>query len=388
MNNSQTCLHRSIIAQSIVYEASTNVVYMNNAKAGCSTIKRTILQRAPQMQILEEGGKLHPKIVHGNTPYWCRDYSRILDKDTFSFSVVRNPFARVLSAFLDKLENVNLLKNQFFWQHGLPPQKAITFLDFLRLLKDSDSLFDQHWRPQVANLYAGFMPLNEVHFLEGFDRTQNSICDRLGGISSFVKSNPHATNARNKVAEYINDEAQALIIDLYQEDFDVFGYSTDLADVADAPEGVLSLPIETPILTDMLAHMHEVHTAFDGFRQSLHALGIADLNDNVAPWHKDIWQDKVIKATSSVVPADRYLALSVVSSIGKQHLDPDFMAKCLFDIVQMAPYQIGNHANLVRHLASVGRREEAQRVLDTLTGMTWQKDMVATLKNALLAASA
>ncbi|MEY8120391.1 sulfotransferase family protein [Falsihalocynthiibacter sp. BN13B15] len=383
MTNYQACMQRSVLAQSIVYEASHDVIYMNNAKAGCSTIKSTLIKSALQEKGLYKGEKLDPKLVHGANQIWCKDFSRISDKNTFSFSVVRNPFTRTLSAFLDKMRLENILKKQFFWQHDLDPQQNLTFLGFLRLLKNSDSLFDQHWRPQIANLYAGYLPIHETHFLESFDKTQGSICDRLDGVSLFLNRSPHGTDARKKVSEFICDEAHEIIVDLYKEDFKTFGYSTEIMNVNDAPGGILELPAETPILTDMLAHMNGKYSKVDDLKLSLHALGFVELGENGDPRGMHGWQDKVIKTTTSGVAANKYLALSIVSDAGNQHFDPEFVVQCLFDIVQMAPYQIGNHTTLARHLASIGKHDQAQNVLDTLLPMTWQKDMVTALKNKL-----
>lgn len=376
-------MHRSLIAQSFTYEPTRDVLYLNNAKSGCSTIKNTILMGLQQEQDPQNTSGFTPQEIHGQSKRWGSDYSAITPEKTFSFSVVRNPFARILSSFLDKIGNQNLLRKQFYWQQGLPAGKDTSLVEFLTLLKNSKALFDQHWRPQVANLYVGFVPLDEVHFLESLDSTQSSVCERLAGVESFVKRSPHGTHAHTKVAEHINDEAQALIVELYKEDFETFGYSTDSKDVADAPAGILSLPAKTPLLTDMLARMSEKHTAKDGFVQSLHALGIADISRNVAPKDTAVWRDWVAKEVTSDSPARKYLALSIVIGAGKPYFDDDFVMQCFVDIVQMAPYQIGNHANLIKRLGAQGRFEEARIRAEALLDMTWQKPMVKALLQGL-----
>jgi len=371
------------MAQSFTYEPTRDVLYLNNAKSGCSTIKSTMLLGLRQSHDPQNTAALSPKEIHGTSQFWSQDYSKISTQSTFSFTVVRNPFARILSSFLDKMSHVNVLRRQFFWQNGLAFAGEITLTDFLKVLKDNPALYDQHWRPQTANIYAGFVNLDEVHFLESLGGTQASICERLVGVDSFVKRNPHGTQAHTKVADQIDDEAQALIVDLYKDDFEILGYSTDLADVADAPSGVLSIPTQTPVLTEMLPHMHEKHTAVDSFAQSLHGLGIANLEDKVTPKDQNLWHDQVVAATKSGSPAHRYLALSTVTGVARNLFEPDFLTQSMSDIVQLAPYQIGNHINLAKHLAQLGRVEEARSSLTALMDMTWQKDTVATLLRSI-----
>lgn len=378
--NAQTCLHRSIMAQSYTYEPSRDVLYLNNAKSGCSTIKSTMLTGLRQKSDPRNTDALAPTEIHGRSDFWSDDYSKITTEKTFSFSVVRNPFARVLSSFLDKMMQENLLKKHFYHQHGLAADHVLTLIEFLTLLKEGNALFDQHWRPQVANLYVGFLPLDEVHFLESLDDTQDSICSRLTGVDSFVKRSPHGTGAHKKVMEHVDAEARALIVDLYRDDFEVFGYSTDPADASASPGPVLSLPAKTPVLTDMMAHMHATHDAQDGLRQSLHALGIAPLGSDIGLDQADQWRDQVRAAADAKEPAARrYLALSIISGAARAQYGKDAVMQALFDIVQMAPYQIGNQSNLIRYLAKHGRLDEARARATTLKTMTWQKDMVQTL---------
>lgn len=377
MVNNQTCLHQHLIGQSFTYEPSQDVLYLNNAKSGCSTIKNTMLLGLRQSDEPDNQTALTAKEIHGKSNYWSEDYSRISGQSTFSFSVVRNPFTRILSAYLDKMGHDNLLRRQFYWQHGLKQDHNISLVEFLKLIKGNDSLLDQHWRPQVANLFVGFFPLDEVHFLESLSTSQSSICERLAGVETLTNQSPHGTGARTKVLEHINEEAHALIVERYKEDFEAFGYSTDLADVGDAPSGgVLSLSADTAVLTDMLAHMTTPKSVGKNFRLSLHALGIADISQNIALKHTAIWRDQVAQAATSASPAERYIAQSIVFGPGSPYFDADFVMQSLIGIVQIAPYNISNHAHLIKCLANSGRFDEAKSRAKTLKGMTWRKAMV------------
>ena len=375
-----------------MYYAPRNILYMNNAKAGCSTVKGALLKCAARDSGQVAGENLSFSSIHQASDVWSKDYSTISATGTFSFSVVRNPFARILSAFLDKFGppgacdvfgRTPILQNQFYWQHGIDPSHRLSFVEFLRHLKDSDTLFDQHWRPQVSNVFAGAMPLSEVHFLESFDKTQHSICARLDSAEPFVRYAPHNTDARDKVAQYISDEVRELILDIYREDFEVFGYSTDPADVSESPSGILNIPAHTPILTDMLADMTSQNEAPDMLRQNLHALGVAQLSDDLDTLDAKSWSQRVVQATAAPDVGIRYLALSVATSFKKTLFGSDFYLSSLHALTRMAPYQIGNHAKLVRELGARGDLNGAREMLDAMSLMTFQDGLVAKLSQSL-----
>jgi hypothetical protein len=145
----------------------------------------------------------------------------------FKFSIVRNPYTRTLSAYLDKIARGKVVpKDLLRVSGGKPP----SFLDFCRYL-DQGGLYDGvHWAPQTSMLV---IPLSELDFLgkmESFDHDLGVVFSRLGleGRCAVARHDPHRTAADQKVADYYDDESRVIVRRLFMEDFRLLGYSADL----------------------------------------------------------------------------------------------------------------------------------------------------------------
>ena len=70
------------------------------------------------------------------------------------FAVVRNPFLRILSGYLNKIVNRTPVWRPFAEEHGLDfdaGQNQVSFTDFLRIIEtDCDETLNVHFRPQYA----------------------------------------------------------------------------------------------------------------------------------------------------------------------------------------------------------------------------------------------
>ena len=144
----------------------------------------------------------------------------------FKFTFVRNPYSRVLSAYLDKIakddEPNRRRKMGRTSSDGVP-----SFGDFVRWL-DRDGLHeDMHWAPQSSILLVAVAEFDFIGKLENLDGDFRKVADMLGGdrndnsVHTFA---PHSSGAVDKVAEYYTKELKEIVARLYREDFDSFGY--------------------------------------------------------------------------------------------------------------------------------------------------------------------
>jgi hypothetical protein len=101
----QTCLARNLIVQNLQFYEPRGILYVNNAKAGCSTIKSALIRSISRHENFDLSDPLPLEVIHGKGAYWSRRFQNLVPGKTFTFSVVRNPFTRVLSAYLDKVRN-------------------------------------------------------------------------------------------------------------------------------------------------------------------------------------------------------------------------------------------------------------------------------------------
>jgi len=141
----------------------------------------------------------------------------------FKFTIVRNPYTRTLSAYLDKVKR----KQEIGSWRG----KKHDFYSFLLWLDQGKLLNNAHWAPQTSIL---LLPVNEFDFIgrvESLDQDLSYILRRLNGSEEGADINPvfsNATGAEEKLASYYCEKTTNLVEKLYHRDFDLLGYSKDL----------------------------------------------------------------------------------------------------------------------------------------------------------------
>jgi hypothetical protein len=122
-----------------------------------------------------------------------------LREEYFSFSIVRNPFDRVVS--------------EYTWD---PQFKNISFLDFLNM--------QNKWQPRHKNAQVDFMD-KHLNFIGRFENLQddfNTICDKIGIPQREL---PHKNKGKHKhYTEYYDDETREIVAEKYAKDLECFGY--------------------------------------------------------------------------------------------------------------------------------------------------------------------
>ncbi|WGL15406.1 sulfotransferase family protein [Microbulbifer bruguierae] len=136
----------------------------------------------------------------------------------FKFTVVRNPYSRLLSAYLDKVV-----------RFSDRPGNGITFEQFVeKLATDRKYLYSNaHWVPQSDLLLLPAAELDFVGKVESLDRDLTEIKRRLqpGNSDQITSAGPPATGASNKLRRYYSNEALVKqVARIYRADFETFGY--------------------------------------------------------------------------------------------------------------------------------------------------------------------
>jgi hypothetical protein len=148
------------------------------------------------------------------------------DPNYFRFAFVRDPYARAVSAFLDKVDSGR--HTRFKKMLGFNGDQTITLLDFLRGISRQDVKdMNRHWRPQSA-LISPKVKLDFVGRFERFNEDFGAVLDRLDVDSSAVREKrAHQTSADSHL-DLIGSEERALIERIYRDDFERFGYPMKL----------------------------------------------------------------------------------------------------------------------------------------------------------------
>lgn len=126
-----------------IYQA--NSIYSFIPKNACSTMRLSIAKANGCIKSEDEYAW-----IHYNNDTFQASLRNLLTTD-YSFVILRCPYKRLASCFLDKIvdKNVNIW-GLFYESKCTIDTNNISFHDFVTMLKDEDYLYrDIHWRPQI-----------------------------------------------------------------------------------------------------------------------------------------------------------------------------------------------------------------------------------------------
>ena len=215
-------------------------IYFGIPKTGCSTIRRTL-----QLIELKGDTNLLPDVIHDRTTSpltglfsHLKSPEELLNSNNyFTFTFVRNPFSRLLSAYLDKFMLNNWEKKRIMIELQIEPNSDFSFMDFLNVIKKTNVIDqDIHWMPQNCLLPKNVKSIDYIGKFESFDKDWNEILTTLNNrafssTKDHIKSQDitwHKTNSDRVLSKYYNKESTELVKELYIEDFKAFNYSVDL----------------------------------------------------------------------------------------------------------------------------------------------------------------
>ena len=130
-----------------------------------------------------------------------------LYEDYFKWSVVRNPWDRLVSTYKNKA-----CKGYGPWRNF----KNLTFSDFII---NKEEIKDSHIIPQKNRLP------DDIDFIGRFENYQEDfdiICDKIGIPRQQL---PHKNKSKHKhYTEYYDDETRQIVAERYADDIEYFGY--------------------------------------------------------------------------------------------------------------------------------------------------------------------
>lgn len=215
------------------------LVYVDTPKTGCSTIKM-LLNRlidpkynpyvtskygySSSLLGLHDRGQSLLKRVGT-----AADFDKILNEATHIVCFVRNPYSRILSAYLDKLcGNVDRREIHLASLRSKDClNTSVEFKEFVQLVsRQKVGEMNAHWRLQTEHLAFGTIPYTFVGRFEQFGDDIKAVAKLVGGTFNTLDMtvDEHKTNANLRLAEYYDEESMRLIEKIYADDFKMFGY--------------------------------------------------------------------------------------------------------------------------------------------------------------------
>lgn len=217
--------------------ASGRLTVVVNPKSACSTFKFNLWRQeyaigATQWKPPGARGGIHRK---NNTPLPKAPIAQLeaalFDKPVFS--IVRNPYTRVLSAYLDKIAGNKKEKRHLLLSMGHAQNVPVAFGEFIDFIsRQNPREMDAHHAPQAYLMQVDYLPYAKIGCVEEMDASIAAILSAGYGIppGAAGEFRPHRTGASSLIAQYYTEEIAAKVRERFRVDFDRFGYSTDLAD--------------------------------------------------------------------------------------------------------------------------------------------------------------
>lgn len=242
------------LAARVAVSPQWGFTFIRIPKAANSTVAVALQQRFPQHAAPDSARASHSfrrirpgspassyrRAKHTFTPLTSLSTVQVEEMlaNHFVFTVVRNPFHRVLSAYLQKF-TADRYRDAFADEVVRFGNGDLSFNAFCRWLRDGGGLNrNPHWTPQSRIIgLIGHDRLDLIGRVESLDEDLARIVARIScdnGLhpceqpAAFTASGPTPTHARAKAREYYDDECMAIIVGLYHDDFRKLGYADDV----------------------------------------------------------------------------------------------------------------------------------------------------------------
>ena len=208
-------------------------IYVATPKAACSTIKATLIRMELDDKTLKFADS---EVVHDRrlsphlNPKQIGSFKEIIaDPSFFKFCFVRNPYDRVLSCYLDKIEGNAAQKGPLMTQLGrdLFKNETITFREFIELVGAQPiSLMNGHWRMQYYQTMQDTIPYDFVGKVESFAEDMATVSEAVGHdvLEFYDGQRLKQTDSVSKRQDYYDEDLKELVYRTYKIDFDHFGY--------------------------------------------------------------------------------------------------------------------------------------------------------------------
>ena len=226
-----------------------NYFYCEVSKAGCSQIKSNLWRAELANTPLPKNFWQNNWDVHCNftshiliKPFQIGKHifnSFIASEETTKWIVVRNPYTRMLSAYLDKVRrntgHFHSLRDHVAKQRGTVAEdvngESVSFLEFCKAVEAvrNPSNLDQHWRPQYWHTCADIIPYNLIGKLEEITSFEEKLRDTIGiDDLGFRGGRGHKTDASIQLRKHYCSYSKDIVDRVYADDFANFGYEKEI----------------------------------------------------------------------------------------------------------------------------------------------------------------
>ena len=163
-----------------------------------------------------------------------RNFQQILDlnpeyRKYYSFAMVRNPWSRLLSGYLDFTQNrMHQYSGQIIFDRPLLSEYE-NFKDFVMNMENSVCINDVHFLPQHLYTHAGNKSVDIIMRVENYSDDVDNLMNKIG-FPNYRREYPHydvrihRTTDHGHYTEYYDPESVNKVAQIYAKDIALFGY--------------------------------------------------------------------------------------------------------------------------------------------------------------------
>lgn len=226
-------------------------MYVETPKAACSTMKNIFFSlNNIEYKAIQTGWEstlsmsIHSRKKNNSQDLFSLtestdivDINKCLTELKSVFCVVRNPYARLASAWADKIRQCEPGYSEIWKRINLYKSKKLnecpSFSDFVDWIDEKVNLktCNPHWRPMHDLLLIDVINYTDIlkteTLSEDFQKVLNKI--KIDNINAKDLLNSHTMNESLPInwVELYNPDLAEKVYNIYKKDFDIFGYSKD-----------------------------------------------------------------------------------------------------------------------------------------------------------------
>lgn len=219
----------------------TKTIYIEVSKAACTSIKLLLsesLHGPFALDALDIHKRAQSRIPTISDVGARRFFALVDDPDTLIFTFVRNPYARIVSCYRNKLERhalgarraLNRDLRSYFGPRldSMDPAKPLSFAHFVEMAcATSRTGKNGHWLAMDRLLPKDDVVCRFVGRVENYDADIKSVCARL---NVQPRARRHNSSGAVRLSDWIGPDIRDAIMSAYREDFERFEYSTAVPD--------------------------------------------------------------------------------------------------------------------------------------------------------------
>lgn len=160
-----------------------------------------------------------------STMAFMKKNCKYFDNTYFSFSIIRNPYARLVSEYhYCKYQYSRFIKNLDSFKNFV--YELNDKFEYILNNKENDHFYVSHFLPQYlfTHNYKNKQIVDKIYKLENIDEDWIDICKNLNINKELIKCEKNSSKMKYDYNDYYDQELKNIVYNLYKLDFELFNY--------------------------------------------------------------------------------------------------------------------------------------------------------------------